>query len=150
MTVADNVVVGAYVHARTDAAARAAATRAIEDVGLAESAALVAGGIGNKALRLMELARALASKPRVLLLDEIFAGLSHTEIDELMIVIRGLNARGITIAIIEHTMRAMVQLVDRFVVLDHGAVLTEGAPAAITRDPAVIEAYLGKKWLADA
>jgi len=101
-------------------------------------------------LRLMELARALASKPELLLLDEIFAGLSGTEVDELMVVIRRLAGLGITIVIIEHTMRAMVQLVERFVVLDHGAVLAAGTPQEITRHPAVIEAYLGKKWLADA
>jgi branched-chain amino acid transport system permease protein len=83
-----------------------------------------------------------------LLLDEIFAGLSAQEVEEVMGVIRRLAEFGITIVIIEHTMQAMVQLVERFVVLDHGAVLAQGAPAEITRNPAVIEAYLGKKWLA--
>jgi branched-chain amino acid transport system permease protein len=82
-----------------------------------------------------------------LLLDEIFAGLSENEIAELMARIRRLAATGLTIVIIEHTMQAMVQLVDRFIVLDHGAVLAVGPPDDITRNPAVIEAYLGKKWL---
>ena len=67
-----------------------------------------------------------------------------------MQVIRGLAALGITIVIIEHTMQAMVQLVDRFIVLDHGAVLAAGPPGTVMRDPAVIEAYLGRKWLEDA
>jgi branched-chain amino acid transport system permease protein len=98
----------------------------------------------------MELARALASKPSLLLLDEIFAGLGSSEVEEVMAVIGKLNALGITIVIIEHTMQAMVKLVDRFVVLNHGAVLADGTPAEITANRAVIEAYLGRKWLDDA
>jgi branched-chain amino acid transport system permease protein len=150
MSIADNVVIGAYVRTRTDGEARALAAQAIAAVGLTADAHLIAGNISNKHLRLMELARALASKPAILLLDEIFAGLASGEVQEVMEVIRRLAAVGITIVIIEHTMQAMVQLVDRFVVLDHGAVLAAGAPEAITQDRKVIEAYLGKKWLANA
>jgi ABC-type branched-subunit amino acid transport system ATPase component len=98
----------------------------------------------------MELARALAGQPRILLLDETLAGLGHTEAEEMIGIIRRLAQDGITIVIIEHTMQAMVRLVDRFVVLDHGAVLVEGSPESVTRDPRVIEAYLGKKWTAYA
>ena len=98
----------------------------------------------------MELARALAGQPRILLLDETLAGLGHGEAEEVIGIIRRLAQDGITIVIIEHTMQAMVRLVDRFVVLDHGAVLVEGAPETVTRDPRVIEAYLGKKWTAYA
>ena len=82
----------------------------------------------------------------MLLLDEIFAGLTHEEVESLMGVIQQLAKLGITIVIIEHTMHAMVKLVDRFVVLDHGSVLAEGEPDEITRNPEVISAYLGKKW----
>jgi branched-chain amino acid transport system permease protein len=149
MSIVDNVVIGAYVRTRTEVEARAIAHDAVAAVGLLDSTHLVAGGISNKQLRLMELARALASRPQLLLLDEIFAGLSAQEVEEVMAVIRRLAELGITIVIIEHTMRAMVQLVERFVVLDHGAVLAQGTPAEITRNPAVIEAYLGKKWLTD-
>ena len=98
----------------------------------------------------MELARALASQPRILLLDETLAGLGHGEADEVVGVIQRLAKEGVTIAIIEHTMQSMVRLVDSFVVLDHGAVLMEGEPEAVTRDMRVIEAYLGKKWAAHA
>jgi branched-chain amino acid transport system permease protein len=150
MTIADNVVIGAYVRTRTDAAAHALAAQAIAEVGLSGDAHLLAGNISNLQLRLMELARALASRPQLLLLDEIFAGLTSTEVQHVMAVIRKLAQLGITIVIIEHTMQAMVQLVHRFVVLDHGAVLASGSPDEITKDRKVIEAYLGKKWLADA
>jgi branched-chain amino acid transport system permease protein len=150
MSIADNVIVGAYVRTRTDAEARVLAAQAIDTVGLTADAHLLAGSISNRQLRLMELARALASKPSLLLLDEIFAGLTSGEVQEVMGVIRKLADLGITIVIIEHTMHAMVKLVDRFVVLDHGAVLATGAPEAVTQDRKVIEAYLGKKWVANA
>ena len=150
MTIADNVVIGAYVRTRTDDDARTLAAQAMAVVGLTQDAGLIAGNISNLQLRLMELARALASKPTLLLLDEIFAGLTSGEVEQVMTVIRKLAKLGITIVIIEHTMRAMVQLVDRFVVLDHGAVLTAGTADVVTKDPKVIEAYLGKKWAANA
>jgi ABC-type branched-subunit amino acid transport system ATPase component/ABC-type branched-subunit amino acid transport system permease subunit len=150
MSISDNVVVGAYVRARTDAEARRLATDAIARVGLSEIADRIAGELTTKELRLMELARALAGQPRILLLDETLAGLGHDEANEVVAVIQRLARDGMTIAIIEHTMQAMVRLVDSFLVLDHGAVIVEGEPEAVTRDSRVIEAYLGKKWMAHA
>jgi ABC-type branched-subunit amino acid transport system ATPase component/ABC-type branched-subunit amino acid transport system permease subunit len=150
MSISDNVVVGAYVRAKTDAEARQLAAEAISRVGLSEIAGRVASELTTKELRLMELARALAGQPRILLLDETLAGLGHDEANEVVAVIRRLARDGMTIAIIEHTMQAMVRLVDSFLVLDHGAVIVEGEPEAITRDSRVIEAYLGKKWMAHA
>jgi branched-chain amino acid transport system permease protein len=150
MSIADNVVVGAYVRTRTDAEARLLAAEAIARVGLSEIADRVAGELTTKELRLMELARALAGQPRILLLDETLAGLGHDEANEVVAVIQRLARDGMTIAIIEHTMQAMVRLVDSFLVLDHGAVIVEGEPEAVTRDSRVIEAYLGKKWVAYA
>jgi branched-chain amino acid transport system permease protein len=148
MSIAQNVIVGAYVHAKTDALAQEAASWAMEQVGLLDQADRLAGELSSKELRLLELARALAGKPKILLLDETLAGLGASEVEELITVIRQLAAQGMTIAIIEHTMQAMVRLVDRFVVLDHGAVLAEGSPDSITKNHAVIDAYLGKKWRA--
>jgi ABC-type branched-subunit amino acid transport system ATPase component len=150
MSVADNVVIGAYVHAETDREARERAAASIREVGLGEVAGRLGGELTTKQLRLMELARALAGRPRLLLLDETLAGLGHAEVGDVLDVIRRLARSGITIVIIEHTMAAMVQLADRFLVLDHGTVLVEGAPAAVTKDRRVIEAYLGKKWSAYA
>jgi ABC-type branched-subunit amino acid transport system ATPase component/ABC-type branched-subunit amino acid transport system permease subunit len=150
MSISDNVVVGAYVRARTDAEAKQLATEAIARVGLSDIAERVASELTTKELRLMELARALAGQPRILLLDETLAGLGHDEANEVVAVIQRLARDGMTIAIIEHTMQAMVRLVDSFLVLDHGAAIVEGEPEAVTRDSRVIEAYLGKKWMAHA
>jgi branched-chain amino acid transport system permease protein len=150
MSISDNVVVGAYVRARTDVEARQLAADAIARVGLSDIAGRVASELTTKELRLMELARALAGQPRILLLDETLAGLGHDEANEVVAVIQRLARDGMTIAIIEHTMQAMVRLVDSFLVLDHGAVIVEGEPEAVTRDSRVIEAYLGKKWMAHA
>jgi branched-chain amino acid transport system permease protein len=146
MTVLQNVVTGAFVaHARDDDAWQAARD-AVAGVGLADRAETLAGNLTSRELRLLELARALSSNPRLVLLDEPLAGLGSTETQEMIGLIRSLPARGITVVIIEHTMQAMVSTVDRFVVLDHGALLTSGDPGEVTRDPRVIEAYLGRKW----
>ena len=150
MSVFDNVVVGTYVRAKSDVEARKLASDAIARVGLSDIADRVAGELTTKELRLTELARALAGQPRILLLDETLAGLGHDEANEVVAVIQRLARDGMTIAIIEHTMQAMVRLVDSFLVLDHGAVIVEGEPETVTRDARVIEAYLGKKWVAYA
>ena len=150
MSIADNVIVGAYVRATSLDEARRVAAAALTLVGLGEATERLAGGASNRELRLMEIARALATRPTLLLLDEVFAGLTAAETDEISRLLRELATLGLTLVIIEHTMQAMVRLVDRFVVLDHGRVLASGTPAEITQNPAVIEAYLGRKWLEHA
>jgi len=146
MSVLENVVIGAYVNAESGAKARTVAVQALAQVGLQGDAQQLAGALTNKQLRLLEIARALAGNPRLLLLDETLAGLGGSEVEEVIAVVHRLAAQGITIVIIEHTMQAMVRLVDRFVVLNEGALLAEGLPADITRNTAVIDAYLGKRW----
>jgi branched-chain amino acid transport system permease protein len=147
MTVLENVVVGAFVGARDDIAAERMAKTALDRVGLTGRAAVVAGGLTARELRLMELARALAPLPRLLLLDETLAGLGHDDLAGILGVIRRVRDEGVTVLIIEHTMQAMVQLVDEFSVLDHGRLIAAGRPGDIVRDRRVIEAYLGRRWM---
>jgi len=148
LSVLNNVVVGAYATTSNDADAFAAASKALAQVGLVARSNTIAGGLSNKELRLMELARALAGEPRLMLMDEPLAGLAAQEIEDLLALIRSLAAQGTTFVIIEHTMRAMMRLAERFVVLDHGRILAVGQPSDIINNGSVIEAYLGQKWAA--
>jgi branched-chain amino acid transport system permease protein len=147
MTVLENVIVGAFVGARDDGAAEDMARAALDRVELADRAAAIAGGLTTRELRLMELARALAPQPHLILLDETLAGLGHDDLGGILGVIRQVRDEGVTVLIIEHTMQAMVQLVDEFSVLDHGRLIAAGRPDEIVRDRRVIEAYLGRRWM---
>lgn len=146
MSVLENVMVGALASQKDEVKAHQIALESLAMVGLQEHADSLAGALPAVQLRLMEIARALATRPRLLLLDEVLAGLGGTEIDLVVDVVASLRKAGITIVIIEHTMHAMVKLADRLLVLNHGRVLHIGDPQTITSHPDVIEAYLGKKW----
>ena len=145
LSVLDNCLVGAC-YGRDNlsmAAGRKVVREVAELVGLADRLGMPAGQLTTAGKKRLELARALCGRPRLLLLDEVLAGLNPTEIERMIEVLRAIRARGISILIIEHVMRAIMSLSDRVVALNLGRSLAEGSPREIANHPAVIEAYLG-------
>ncbi|MFO1364795.1 MAG: ABC transporter ATP-binding protein [Burkholderiales bacterium] len=149
MSVLENVAVGALFGAnggeRNLERARAWARACLESVGLGKRIAQRADALGGPDRKRLELARALAMKPRLLLLDEVMAGLNHVEIEEVIEDIRRVRAQGISILVIEHVMKAIKSLSDRVFVLHHGEKIVEGGTAEVLSDPRVVEAYLGRQ-----
>lgn len=149
LTVLDNVVTGAIFNGGYDIhKAKEAALEALTYVGLVDKKDQLAGKLTFSELRLLELARALASRPKLLLLDEVMAGLTPSEIDRLAQLIRKISEeRGIAaISLVEHRMRAVAKLAHRVVVMHQGRVIAEGPPEVALNDPVVIEVYLGRPW----
>jgi branched-chain amino acid transport system ATP-binding protein len=148
MTVEENVAVGALAWTDDLDEAREHAIGVLRLLGLEDKRFALPTGITLPDRKCLEVARALATKPRLLLLDEVMAGLRPTETDRMVALFRGLNATtGVTILLIEHVMRAVMALSHNIVVLHHGQVISTGTPEQVTRDPSVLECYLGEEAL---
>jgi branched-chain amino acid transport system ATP-binding protein len=146
LSVLDNVMVGAFLRESSTAGARAVAMSVLKKLHLESKADLPASSLTLPDRKRLEVARALATRPRLLLLDEVMAGLRPTECDQIIAVFRELNrAEGLTILLIEHVMRAVMALAGRIVVLHHGEVIARGTPEEVVRQPAVLESYLGEE-----
>ena len=144
MTVLDNVIASAFLRAKNKEEAKEMALEALRFTGLYEDKDLISKGLPLGKRKKLEITRALATKPEMLLLDESFAGLNPSEQNELIDIIRQIRAKGITIMIIEHHMKVIMSLSDRVVVLNYGQKIAEGTPKEIGSNPLVIEAYLGE------
>jgi len=145
LSVEDNVMVGALLRHPDVRSARQRAREALAALDLYDKRAQLASALTLPDRKRLEVARALATEPRLMLLDEVMAGLRPTETDRMVEILRRLNSGGLTILLIEHVMRAVMSLASRILVLHHGAAIAEGAPQDVVRDPAVVQSYLGSE-----
>jgi branched-chain amino acid transport system ATP-binding protein len=143
LSVEDNVTIGALLHRRDVGDARAHAQTLLQRLDLFDKRDRIASTLTLPDRKRLEVARALATQPQLLLLDEVMAGLRPTETDRMVAILNALNRDGLTILLIEHVMRAVMALATRVLVLDHGVAIAEGAPEQVVRDPAVVRSYLG-------
>ena len=144
MSVLDNVIASAFLRAKNKAEAVEIAMETIQFTGLDEDRDVISRGLPLGKRKKLEIARALATQPELLLLDESFAGLNHSELNDSIEIIKNIKARGITIMIIEHHMKVIMSISDRIVVINYGQRIAEGTPQEIRNNPLVVEAYLGE------
>ncbi|TAN38789.1 MAG: ABC transporter ATP-binding protein [Nitrospirae bacterium] len=144
MSVLDNVIASAYLRTGSRAVAETKAVETLKFTGLYDDRDIISKGLPLGKRKKLEIARALATGPEMILLDESFAGLNPTELNESIEIIRNIKATGITIMIIEHHMKVIMSISDRIVVLNYGQKIAEGTPEEIRSNPLVIEAYLGE------
>ena len=142
-TVRENIAVGAHLHLPGRADALAQAESVAQQVGLASQLDKLASDLTVAGRKRLELARALATRPRLLLLDEVLAGLNPQEIAEMIPVVQGIAQSGVTVLMIEHVMQAVMSLAEEVWVIAQGQLIAQGSPTEVTHDPAVVEAYLG-------
>jgi branched-chain amino acid transport system ATP-binding protein len=145
MTALENVMVGAYVRHPNTTDAKRKAMEMLERVNLSHKAGTLGKNLTLIELKRLEIGKALATEPSLLLLDEVAAGLKDAEVDNILVLVRELNREGITFLIVEHLMKVIMNLSQRVIVLDFGQMIAQGTPQEISRNPAVLAAYLGKE-----
>lgn len=146
MSVLENVMIGAFLHCRSADQARECATRVVERVGLGPRAGQVARTLTLAGRKRLEVAKALATQPKLLLLDEVMAGLNTVETAEILDLVQSIRDEGISVLVIEHNMQAIMRLSDRIVVVHHGQKIADGEPEQVASSPDVVAAYLGDQY----